>query len=142
MIDGSYSIKGSYTGANTYTPYLETVSSVLPLTPTHEYKVTFRYKILNTPTNGFETLFYSPTGGAAGSFLPSTVITGQAGDSGTATLTNTLGPYSDYEARWDVPGAGAISIDDIEIIDVASGKVIASATAEPLLPSPLSIVLP
>lgn len=139
VIDGASSIKGSYTGTGTFTPYLETVSSVLPLTPDHSYQVTFRYKILTTPTKGFETLFYSPTGGAAGNFLPSVVVTGQAGDTGTATLTNTLGNYTDYEARWDVPGTGAIAIDDIQIIDLAFGKVIAAANVEPTLASPLII---
>ena len=139
-IDGTYSIQGSYTGTGTYTPYLETVPSVLPLTPNHSYQVTFRYKILTTPSNGFLTRLYSPTGGAASDFLPSVRIAGQAGDTGTATLTNTLGPYSDYEARWDVPGTGAISIDDIQIIDTASGKTIAAANAEPVQPPPLSIL--
>jgi hypothetical protein len=139
VIDGAYSIEGSYMGTGTYTPYLETVSSVLRLTPNHSYQVTFRYKILSTPSNGFETLFYSPTGGAAGEFLPSVIVTGQVGATGTATLTNTLGPYSDYQARWDIPGTGAISIDDLQIIDVASGEVIATANAEPMLASPLSI---
>ena len=31
VVDGAYSIKGSYSGTNSYTPYLETVPSVLPL---------------------------------------------------------------------------------------------------------------
>jgi len=140
VIDGMYSIKGSYTGTGAYTPYLETVPAVLPLTPNHSYRVTFRYKILTAPSNGFEILFYSPTGGAAGSFLPSVTVTGQAGATGVATLTNTLGPYSDYQARWDIPGTGAISIDDIQIIDVESGTVIAAANAEPLLASLLTIL--
>ena len=130
VIDGTYSVKASYSGPNAYTAYLETVASALPLTPNHTYKVTCRYKILTTPSKGFEVLFYSPTGGAAGNFLPSLTITGSAGDSGTATLTNTLGSYADYEVRWDIPGTGAISIDDIEVVDSASGKVIASANFE------------
>ena len=137
VIDGTYSIEGSYTGAKTYTPFLETVPSIFPLTPNHSYQVTFSYKILTTPSNGFSVLFYSPTGGAAGNFLPSVTIKGQAGDAGTTTLTNTLGPYTDYQARWTIPGTGGISIDDIRIIDTASGQVIAMANAEPLLASPL-----
>jgi hypothetical protein len=56
-----------------------------------------------------------------------------------ATLKSTLGPYSDYRALWEINGTGAISVDDIQIVDVASGKVIASANAEPLLASQLII---
>jgi uncharacterized protein (TIGR03437 family) len=139
VVDGSYSIKGSYAGTGTFTPYLETVASALPLAPNHKYQVTFRYKILTTPTKGFETLFFSPTGGTAGNFLPAMVVNGKAGDTGTATLTSTLGPYSDYEARWDVPGTGAIAIDDIQIIDTVTGQVIAGLNVEPAVPSPLTV---
>jgi len=93
--------------------------------PFNTYRVTFRYRILVTPDRGFETLFYSPTGGHVGDFLPSTTISGNAGESGTRTLTNTLGKYGDYEVRWNVVGTGAISIDDIVnadfVLDVLEG---------------------
>jgi uncharacterized protein (TIGR03437 family) len=135
VIAGNESIKGSYFGSGTYTPYLQTDPSIIPLSPNHSYQVTFRYKILTAPSNGFEVLFYSPTGGAAGNFLPSVTVTGPAGATATTTLTNTLGPYSDYQARWDIPGTGAISIDDIQLTDVATGKVIASENAEGTAPT-------
>jgi hypothetical protein len=140
VIDGSYSIKGSYTGTGTYTPYLETVPSVLPLTPNHPYQVTFLYKILTAPSNGFQVIFFSQTAASSNNFLPGFTIFGTAGDTGTVSLTNTLGPYSDYQAYWTIGGTGTISIDDIQIIDVASGKVIATANAEATLASPLSIL--
>jgi hypothetical protein len=135
VIAGTGSVRGSYFGATSFTPYLHTDSTVIPLTPNHAYQVTFQYKVLTSPSNGFEVLFYSPTGGAAGSFLPSTQVTGAAGTTGTATLTNTLGPYSDYQARWDIIGTGAISIDTIQVIDTTTGKVIAGENAEGTAPS-------
>jgi outer membrane protein TolC len=58
-------------------------------------------------------LFLSQTGAAAGNFLPSVTITGQAGETGTSTLSVTLGPYTDYQVRWEIQGTGAISVDDI-----------------------------
>jgi len=133
VIDGTYSIKGSYFGTSSGALYLRTAPEVLPLTPGHQYTVTYRYKILTPATIYFETGFYSPTAGASGGFLPSLKVTGKAGDTGTATWTNTLGPYPDYEVHWDMNGTGAISIDDIQITDVTAGKVVASANAEPAL---------
>jgi hypothetical protein len=136
VIDGSASVKGSYSGTGSYTPYMRTDPSRLLLAPGSTYRITFKYRILVTPNRGFETLFYSPTGGAAGNFLPSTTITGAAGASGTQTLTNTLGPYSDYEARWNIVGTGAISIDDIQIVNVTTGLTIATEDAEVLVIAP------
>ena len=140
VVEGAYSIKGSHTGTKTFIPYLETVPSVLPLAPRYPYKVSFRYKILTSPSNGMEVLFFSPSAAAQGNFLPSVTITGAAGTTGTTTLTNTLGPYTDYRALWTIPSTGAISIDDIQIIDATSGKVIAATNAESILTSPMRIV--
>lgn len=63
-------------------------------------------------------------------FLPETTISGVAGDSGIATVTRTLGAFNDYEAAWNVMGTGAIAIDDIQIVNVATGQVVASENAE------------
>lgn len=135
IITGEHSIKGSYTGADYYTAYLRTDPSVLSLTPLQTYRVTFDYRILVTPDQGFETLFYSPTGGNDGVWLPSITITGQAGDSGAATLTNTLANYLDYEARWNIVGTGAIVIDNIRIVNITTGQTVATEDAEQLAPS-------
>jgi uncharacterized protein (TIGR03437 family) len=133
VISGSYSIKGAYSGGS-HTRYLYTDPSVIALSPNHSYKVTFQYRILDAPDKGFEVLFYSPTGGAAGSFLPSTTITGATGAAGTAVLMNTLGPYNDYQAQWNVIGSGGISIDNIQITDGVSGAVVASENGETVAP--------
>jgi uncharacterized protein (TIGR03437 family) len=136
IISGKESIKGAYFGTGTHTLYLQTDSSILPLAPNHAYQVTFQYKILVAPSNGFEVLFFSPTGGAAGNFLPSSTLTGQAGTTGTATLTSTLGAYTDYQARWNISGTGAIAIDNIQLTDVAAAKPIAFDDAEGTGPVP------
>ena len=138
VIDGAYSIKGAYFGTDVYTAFLRTVPAALAFTPNHSYKVTFRYKILTTPTAGatsppdigFQMAFVSA---ASGGYLPSLKVMGKAGDTGTATWTNTLSPYADYEVQWNVIGTGAISIDDIEITDAGSGQIVGSANAEPTL---------
>ena len=91
VIEGSASVKGSYSGPNSYNAYLRTSPDTLPLTPEGTYQVTFDYRILSTPDRSFETLFFSTTAAAQGNFLPTVTVTGQAGDSGSATLTNTLG---------------------------------------------------
>jgi hypothetical protein len=132
VIAGIRSIRGSYTGSGSYTAYLRSDPAVLKLVPNHGYQVTFDYRILATPTRGFEVLFYSPTEGQAGKWLPSINVTGRAGDAGQATLTNTLGNYTDYEARWNIVGNGAIAIDNIEIRDLSSGRAVAAEDAEGL----------
>ena len=131
VVDGTRSIKGSYSGTGSYTPYLRSDPGRLLLQPNQTYRITFRYKILSTPNKGFEVLFYSPTGGQQGNFLPSQVVSGAAGATGTATLTNTLGPFADYQARWNVVGNGSIAIDDIQIVNVSTGAVVATEDAEP-----------
>lgn len=135
VISGKQSIKGAYFGSGTYTSYLHTDPALIPLTPNHAYRVTFLYRILVTPNQGFLVSFYSLTGGAAGSFLPSLTLTGAAGDTGTATLTNTLGSYSDYRGQWNVIGTGAIAINDIQITDAATGTAIATEDCEESAPT-------
>jgi len=130
VISQTGSIKGSYFGTGVYTPYLHTDSRIFQFSPAETYRITFRYRILTAPSAGFEVLFYSPTGGISGNFLPSATVTGSAGDSGTGTLTSRLQSFSDYQAVWNVVGTGAIAIDDIQIVNVGTGQVVASENAE------------
>ena len=53
--------------------YLRSDLSTLPLFPGGNYQLTFDYRILVAPDRGFETIFYSPTAGAQGDFLPGTL---------------------------------------------------------------------
>jgi uncharacterized protein (TIGR03437 family) len=135
VVSGTESIKGAYFGSASYTIFLQSNPSVLPLAPNHSYTITFQYKILTASSNGFFVGFYSPTGGAQGNFLPGTVISGSVGATGTGTLTSTLGNYLDYVAIWNITSTGAISVDNVQIIDGATGKVIASENAEGTAPT-------
>jgi hypothetical protein len=128
VLSGVGSIKGSYFGTNMYNAYLSTDHLRLPLAGSRTYRITFQYRILTAPSIGFEVLFISPTAAAQNNFLPSLVITGPAGATGSGTLTSTLGAFADYEAAWNVIGTGAIVVDDIVITDLTTGKAVASET--------------
>ena len=130
VIAGHESIKGSYFGSATFTSFLSTNPSVLPLTPNHTYRITFQYKILTAPSQFIYFQFFSQTAAAQQDFLAGVTTTGAAGTTGTATLSSTLGNYSDYEGLWGIEGTGAISVDNIQIVDAATGNVIAFENAE------------
>ena len=144
VIDGRYSVKGRVSQFGSYRPYLRTSRANLPLTASQTYQVTFDYKILTAGDRGFETLFFSPTGGSQNNFLPSITINGIAGQTGSRTLTNTLGEYDDYEARWNVVGTGEIAIDNIRIKNLTTGEEVVTEDAEATVPvrgpRPLPIV--
>lgn len=136
VIAGNESIKGSYSGSgSSFPPFLQTNSSVLPLAPNHTYTVTFQYRILTALSNFFIVQFLSFQAASQNNFLSGATMRGAAGTTGTITLTSTLGNYSDYVVFWNGPTAGAISIDNIEIIDSATGKMIASENTEGTSPA-------
>jgi len=115
--------------------FLSTNPSVLPLAPNHSYTLTFQYKILTAPGNYFSVQFYSQTAGAQSNFLPGATVPGGAGATGTVTLTSTLGNYSDYQVFWLIGSTGAVCIDNIQITDGATGKVVVSENAEAIAPT-------
>ena len=133
VVSGTRSIKGSYSGTGSFTPYLRSDPARLPLQRNQTYRVTFRYKVLSRPDRGFEVLFFSPTAGQQNNFLPSQTVGGAEGTTGSVTLTNTLNPFDDYQVRWTVNGTGAIAIDDIQLTNVTTGAAVAvlSEDAEP-----------
>lgn len=135
VLAGAASIRASHTGPDRYLPVVKTRRSVLPLTRGRTYRASFRYRILTPPSQGFELTFVSPTAFARGVYVPNLVLRGAAGDSGTATLTATLGQYDDYELTLAVVAAGSILVDDFQITDVATGHV-ATEAVETLLASP------
>lgn len=132
IISGLRSIRGSYSGSDTYNDYLQTNPASLPLIPYQEYSVTFDYRILETPDKGFETIIYSPNAGSVGDYLTGTTITGTAGDHGYATFSNTLGNYTDYYVAWNIVGTGAIAIDNIRIENLSRDFAIAEEDGEKL----------
>jgi hypothetical protein len=134
VISGSESIKGAYSGTNTYTAYLQSNPAVLTFAPSRTYKVSFQYKILTPATNGFQVNFFSNTAAAQNNFLAGVTLTGGAGTAGTASFTNTLGAFTDYALFFGINGSGAISVDNIQVIDGATAQTIASESAEGVSP--------
>jgi len=127
VIDGGMSVKGTYspdTGNKSFNAFLYSDYRKLALSPLTSYRVMFDYKILETPDQGFETIFYSPTGGSENVWLPGEFFSGVAGDSGRIVLTNTLENYDDYQIRWNIIGNGSIVIDNIIIVNLDTGKTI------------------
>jgi hypothetical protein len=94
--------------------------------------VTFPYRIVTTPNQGFQVLFFSGTAYSAGAncCIFGAMFTGKAGDTGTFNVTTTLGAYNDYQAWFQVGGTGAVVIDNVQIIDAATNSVVATADAE------------
>src|SRR3954466_7788751 len=45
IIAGKASIRGAYSGTNTFTPFLQTNGSVVSFAPNHAYRVSFQYKV-------------------------------------------------------------------------------------------------
>ena len=62
--------------------------------------------------------------------LPTLGINGESGDSGTATLRTTLLDYPDYEVVWVILGEGSIVVDNVRIVEVATGQPVGSEDAE------------
>jgi uncharacterized protein (TIGR03437 family) len=129
VISGQRSIKGSYSGAGSHTTFMHTT---IALAPNHAYRVTFPNRIVTTPDQGFDVLFFSSTAYNAGvnCCIGGNAVNGKAGDTGTFNMTTTLGPYSDYQAWFQLVGTGAIVIDNVQLIDAATNAVIGTADAE------------
>jgi uncharacterized protein (TIGR03437 family) len=131
VISGNNSIVGSFSGPDSgmVQPFLWTNPTLIQFVPNATYTITFSYRILTAGSAGFGFGFNSSSAQSQGVFLPTSVITGAAGASGTATLTASLGPYSDIRVEFDVGGTGAIAVDDIRITNSA-GQLFASENAE------------
>ena len=130
VISGKRSIKGVGTGS--YSNFLNTNSQIIPFASKGSYRVTFHYRVVATLDQGFQAVFWSQAASQYPS-NPAAVINGaaaQAGQTGTATINGTLGPYSDYQVYWAVFANGAVVVDDIQIADTASGKLVAAEDAE------------
>ncbi len=110
-----WAFRGKGRADSSYNRYLSTDPSKLHFKAGGSYRVTFDWVLTETPDNGCETLFFSPTGVARQQWLPSINITGEVGDKGRAELRNTLLPYSDYQVIWNIVGQGGIAIDNIKI---------------------------
>jgi hypothetical protein len=125
-IGGQRWIIGSSDGSDSYVPYYRTDPSLLQLRPQLLYDLEFDYRIIDAPDQGFETIFYSPIGGAQNNWLPGVVITGSSGSEGRASLQVQTNNFTDYQIRWNVIGSGIIAIRNILVRESSSGKVVAT----------------
>jgi len=114
-IAGAASIRGASTGERSYRNFFHTRPDSLPLKGGESYRLTFSYRIVEAGDKGFEAIFFSPTAGNLGKWLPSAHIDGPAGKIGTAELETRLLDYPDYRAWLNVVGKGAIVVDDVRV---------------------------
>lgn len=129
-LQGDNSMTGEYYGDHSFTPFFRTEPSLLPLTPQGRYEVCFDYRIQEANPEGFEVLFFSPTGARNNNWVPPLRIKGDGGHSGHARLEGQLHSYSDYEIRWNVIANGTIVIDDITVRDLSTNQIVAEEDFE------------
>lgn len=125
-IEGQPWIIGSSDGSHPYLPYYRTDPALLRLRPQFLYDLEFDYRIIEEPDQGFETIFYSPVGGAQNNWLPGVVISGPPGSEGRASLHVRTNDFADYQVRWNVIGSGSIAIRNIRLIEGSSRRVVAA----------------
>ena len=125
-VDGEPWIIGSSDGGDSYVPYYRSDPTLLRLRPRFLYDLEFDYRIIEEPDEGFETIFYSPQGGAQNNWLPGVVIAGPSGSEGRAKLSVRTNDFSDYQVLWNVIGSGSIAIRNIRLKASSSGKVVAA----------------
>ena len=124
-LNGKPTIHGKFFGDSIYNRFLKTNTTTVKLLANKSYSVSYDYKIVEKPTNGFEVLFFSQVGAASNNFLPSKIIFGNPGDTGSASLNANLGSFQDYVIIWNIIGKGEILINNIIITDTSTGLVIA-----------------
>ncbi|NBK23213.1 MAG: hypothetical protein EOM68_14425, partial [Spirochaetia bacterium] len=117
---------GKSDGTQKYRPYYRTNPNLIPLTSGGRYEVSFRYKVLETPDEGFETIFFSNTGAQHNNWVEQSIfITDPAGSEGVATMQAQLKQYHDYELVMNVVSKGSIAVTDITIKDLKNNVVVA-----------------
>lgn len=115
---------GKSDGTQKYRQYYRTNPNIIPLTPGGRYEVSFRYKVLETPDEGFETIIFSNTGAQQNNWVEQSIfITDPAGSQGVATMQAQLKQYPDYQLLMNVVGKGSIAVTDITIKDLKNKAV-------------------
>lgn len=130
VVSGTRSIKGRNSGPDPVVTFFSSDPNSLRLQRGETYQLTYKYKIL-IPGSNFPVGFFSSTAYNQGKSWPSTVISGPAGTTGEGKLTATLDTYDDYSPTWWISGQGAIAIDDIQVLNLTTGQIVASEDAEP-----------
>ena len=113
VISGKNSVKGSLSGPDSGMVhfFLRTDRTFIQFAPNQTFTITLSYRILTAGSAGFQFGFFSSSAQSHAAFLPTSVINGSAGTSGTATLTSNLESYSDVQVGFSVGGTGAIAVD-------------------------------
>ena len=128
VISGRNSIRGSYSGPDSYTGVLSSDPTFIQFDANETYTITLTYRILAAGSRGFSFGFFSDKGYPE-SLVSTALITGSTGSSGTASHRVTLRNFSDYQFQFKIDGTGAIAIDEVRIAD-SGGRVVASENAE------------
>lgn len=119
-------VLGKSDGSQKYMQYYRTDPNIIPLNPGGWYEVSYRYKVLETPDEGFETILFSNTGAQQNNWVEQSIfITEPAGTEGVATMQAQLKQYSDYQLLMNVVSKGAIAVTEITIKDMATNAVVA-----------------
>ncbi len=137
-IEGLRSVVCRSDGSSDWNPIIVTNPEQVPLKAGKTYTVKFKCKFIETPDKDFSMVFSSVKGDADKVYVPAAVMQGKAGDAGEVEITRTLGPYDDYSIYWNIPGKGAISIDDVIITEKGASAPTAVFDFEipPLKPEP------
>src|SRR4051812_28093624 len=89
-VSGRNSIKGTYSGSNSFTGFLLTDPTYIQFAPNQKYTIRVSYRIITAGSAGFSFGFFSGKVGGNGPFVNTGSINGSAGSSGTESLTATL----------------------------------------------------
>ena len=122
-------IVGSSQGEQKYLQYYTTDPKVIKLKPRGVYKLTFSYRVLETPDEGFEVIFYSDSGANRNDWVDQSIfIREPAGVEGEASMIYHLKNYPDYQLLMNIVSKGSIAITDIVITNLGSGTIVAEET--------------
>ncbi len=132
---GKTSFKAAYTGSATNTIFLETSPQLLPLAANHSYKISFQYKILVAPDKPLLLPVFFAHGGSAEQFSDGRGNRGRGWYNGNRDYHQHAGELPGLRRRLDHGGTGATSIDNIQITDTSTGKVVATEDVEGINPT-------
>lgn len=117
---------GKSDGTQKYRQYYRTDPNLIHFTPAGRYEVSFRYKVLETPDEGFETIIFSQVGAERNDWVEQAIFINEpAGSQGVASMQAQLKQYQDYHLLMNVVGKGSIAVQDISIKDLDTNTVVA-----------------
>ncbi|MCM3748352.1 hypothetical protein M3223_13430 [Paenibacillus pasadenensis] len=118
VISGKYSALGEAPGTLDWSEFLHTDLQKVAFEPNTTYKISFDYRINRaSEQNGFYYFLARTLEGETYSQNDKgfTLWKGQAGNSGSKTITLTTGPFQNYYLIWGLHYGGSLSIDNIRI---------------------------